>query len=534
MIRKILFAFTIGILFSLKSFGQEQRCNSYEYLQYLKANNPGYAALMEQSEIQLLDYIKSHKNNNSRGIITIPVVVHLLYNPFIPRTLLSDWQITSQIDAMNEDYRRFNADKFKTPGIFDSIGADCEIEFCLAKRDPDGNLTNGIIRKQTAVSVFADFSQPKLSSTGGDDPWPHTEYLNIWTCELDSPLLGYATFPSGSMGADDGVVIHCKTFGRINVYSKKYNEGRTATHEVGHWLNLIHVWGDEDCCAADDGIDDTPIQAKATYKCQEHPYFSVCDNNSQACNTTGDMFMNYMDYTVDSCMNIFTFGQKNKMVSAFNFFRSSLLSSQGCNPPSAAGFDIGVSKILNPDDFSYGDSVTPVVTIHNFGTEVITSADIYFKKNWGSHLNTYHWTGTLQTDGEVNVTLPKIVDSAWHNLFCAWTKNPNGNQDADTTNDFKTRSYIVSLKLPDPTNIVNIYPNPTGGVVTIDFGEIIDLKGTVAVYNVLGQMERVRMDQLSLSKFQIDMGNFPSGMYFLDMRVNDKKIIKKVIVQHEP
>ncbi|MEI7802090.1 MAG: T9SS type A sorting domain-containing protein, partial [Bacteroidota bacterium] len=191
------------------------------------------------------------------------------------------------------------------------------------------------------------------------------------------------------------------------------------------------------------------------------------------------------------------------------------------------------TKILNPDDFIYGDSVTPVVTIHNFGTSTVTSADIYYEKNWKSHLNTFHWTGTLQTDGEVNVTLPRIIDSTWYNLFCAWTKNPNGNQDEDTTNDFKTRSYIVSLSFPDPTNVLNEYPNPTNGVITLDFGEIIDLKGTVTVFNVLGQHEQVRMDQLSLSKFQIDLGNFPSGMYFLDLRVNGKKIIKKVIVQHE-
>ena len=169
-----------------------------------------YAKLLEQSEIQIQEYLRTHKNISSRSIITIPVVVHLLYNQLVPRTLISDWQITSQIDALNEDYRRFNADKFSTPDLFDTIGADCEIEFCLAKRDPNGNLTNGIIRKQTSVFKFLNFNEPKQNATGGDDAWPFAQYLNIWTCEIDSPLLGYGTFPNGSMDNTDGVVIHCR------------------------------------------------------------------------------------------------------------------------------------------------------------------------------------------------------------------------------------------------------------------------------------------------------------------------------------
>ena len=246
------------------------------------------------------------------------------------------------------------------------------------------------------------------------------------------------------------------------------------------------------------------------------------------------MFQNYMDYTLDSCMNIFTFGQKVRMSATCSLFRPELFVSAGCNAlPATNEWDIGITKILNPDDFIYGDSVTPVVTIHNFGTQTITSTDIYFVKNWKSHLHSFHWTGSLDPNEEENVTLPKMADSSWYNLFCAWTKNPNGNADADSTNDFKTRSYIVSINLPDPTDIVKVFPNPTGSVVTIDFGEIIDLEGTVTVYNVLGQFEKINLNQLSLSKFEMDIGNFPSGMYFLDMRVNDKKIIKKVIVQHE-
>ncbi len=526
MNKKIFFVLVIIIFFWQKTFAQEEpRCNSVEYQQYLKATVPGYSDMMEQSEIYLQNYINSHKENRARTIITIPVVVHLLYHPDSLNHQLSDWQITSQIDALNEDYRRFNADKFNTPSLFNSIGADCEIEFCLAKKDPTGNTTNGIRRIATSFNFFNDFSSPKHTASGGDDAWPNSSYLNIWVCPLEYPMLGYATFPV-NIDSNDGVVIHYKAFGRINCFSPKYFEGRTATHEVGHWLNLVHIWGDSPGCSPDDNVDDTPVQDKEHYKCDGFPFPS--------CNNTSDMFMNYMDYTLDSCMNIFTIGQRNAMTDAINAFRSGLLTSDGCVPlASTFAWDIGVSKILHPDEFIYGETMKPVVTIHNYGIQTITTADIFYTKNWGSEIHVFNWTGSLPSNENIDITLPEIADSSWYNLFCAWTKHPNGFQDADTTNDFKTRSYIVSFTYPDPTEILKIYPNPNGGIVTVDFGEIIDLKGTITVFNVLGQQQKIQMDQLSLSKFQIDLSHFPSGMYFLDFRVNGKKIIKKVAVQHE-
>ena len=520
------FLFYLFFFYSLQIFAQEQRCNSYEYQQYLKETVPGYAEMIEQSEIYLQDYIKTHKNKSGRSIITIPVVVHLLYHPDSTNQQLSDWQITSQIDALNEDYRRFNADRFKTPSLFDSIAADCEIEFCLAKRDPNGNATNGIRRIVTSESLFVDFSSPKQTVAGGDDPWPFTEYLNIWVCGLQYPLLGFATFPSNSINpADDGVVIHYKAFGRINCFSKKYYEGRTATHEVGHWLNLVHIWGDTPGCSPDDNVDDTPVQAEEHYKCDGFPYPS--------CSNTSDMFMNYMDYTLDSCMNIFTFGQRKRMFDSYTAFRNSLDTSDGWKPlPPTYAWDIGVTKILYPDEFIYGETMQPVVTIKNFGIQSITSADIIYTKNWRSSPHTYSWTGDLGPNESTDITLPEIADSSWYNLFCAWTKNPNGFQDADTTNDFKTRSYIVSFEYP-PINDLLIYPNPTGSLIVLDFGEVVELKGTVGIYNVLGQMEQVNMQALSISKFQIDLSNFPSALYFIELNVNGERVVKKVIVQHE-
>ncbi|HAP02409.1 MAG TPA: hypothetical protein DCQ93_10880 [Bacteroidetes bacterium] len=513
---------------------EEQRCHSFEYLELMKKNNPEYAQMFEQSEIYLQNYIATHPNlGKERTVITIPVVVHLLFNPLVPRTVLSDWQITSQIDVLNEDYRRFNADKIKTPAVFQSVAADVEIEFALANRDPNGNWTNGIRRVQTSNLVFADFTSPKYTSMGGDNAWSRDNYLNLWVCELDSPLLGYSTFPSASMDETDGVVIHCKAFGRIDCNSKKYYLGRTGTHEIGHWLNLIHVWGDEDCCNADDGCDDTPLQAKPTYKCQEFPFTSLSSCNNQPCNTVGDMFMNYMDYTVDSCMNIFSNDQRTQMLAAFNSFRSSILSSQALISPTSFSNDIGITKVLFPDELIYGDSMAPVVRIHNYGTQSISSCDIYYEKDWKNYLNTFHWTGNLASDGEVDVTLPKIADSLWYNIFCAWTKDPNGTQDEDTTNDFRTRSYVVRPATEPTENNVIVYPNPSNTQITVEFKDFESLQGSYFVYNILGQRVHLKMDQISLTKYQFDFTNLPSGMYLLRFNVNGSSVTKKVIVQHE-
>ncbi|MEI7801750.1 MAG: M43 family zinc metalloprotease [Bacteroidota bacterium] len=508
---------------------EEHRCNSFELLQQLKASNPDYAQMFEQSEIYLQKYISTHKNYQSRSVIVIPVVVHLLYNVDSPNHKISDWQITSQIDALNEDYRRLNADKIKTPSLFDSVAADCEIEFCLAKRDPSGNYTTGIRRVATPYNVFPDFNSPKQTATGGDDPWPYTDYLNIWVAPLTYPDLGYSTFPSGSMDASDGVVCHFKAFGRINVFSKKYYLGRTATHEIGHWLNLTHIWGDTPGCSPDDGVSDTPLQDAEHYTCVGFPFTS--------CSNTSDMYMNYMDYNRDSCMNIFTEGQKERMIAAFNLFRSSILSSQGCNAPSSFANDIGITQIIYPDSTVTGSTFTPIVTLHNFGSSTIISANIFYEKNWKSTLHSFNWSGSLASNASVDVTLPAIADSNWYNIFCAWTKNPNGNQDADTTNDFKTKSYYAELipsVIAEPVKEVNqqtaYIANSTG---TLELNSKGNYPKAFSVYNSIGQQISVSIKEEAANKFQFDFSNFSSGFYFIRITENNQSTVKRVIIQHD-
>jgi len=188
------------------------------------------------------------------------------------------------------------------PAAFSGITADVQIEFCLAQRTPAGLSTNGIVRKSTTVTSFSSNDNVKRTANGGDDAWDATKYLNIWVCNLGGGLLGYAQFPGGAVSTD-GVVINHTAFGNTGTATAPYGLGRTATHEVGHWLNLRHIWGDASC--GSDLVSDTPTQQTSNYGCPTYPRVT-CSNGP-----AGDMFMNYMDYTNDACMYAFTNGQKN-------------------------------------------------------------------------------------------------------------------------------------------------------------------------------------------------------------------------------
>jgi hypothetical protein len=267
--------------------------------------------------------------DNSRAVITIPVVFHVIYRTTAEN--ISDAQIQAQINQLNLDFARLNADASGTPSAFSSLAANTNIQFCLAQRTPTGAATNGIVRKQTTVTSWSTNDAVKKSSSGGDDAWPSSSYLNIWSCNLGSGLLGYAQFPGGA-AATDGVVLLYSSIGSVASpgTASPYNLGRTATHEVGHWLNLYHIWGDDGTgCTGSDNVGDTPNQAGENYGCPAYPKTDGCTASSP-----GVMFMNYMDYTDDGCMNMFTTGQSTRMNALFvsGGARASLVSSLGCQP----------------------------------------------------------------------------------------------------------------------------------------------------------------------------------------------------------
>jgi hypothetical protein len=315
--------FAVLIMATLQGVAQ-RACLTQAYAEQQQALHPSYGAsraaveaFIKQQVAQAITFKTAAKE-----ILRIPVVVHIIYNNSSQN--ITDAQVVSQIAALNRDFRRQNADTVNTPDRFKAFGADVEIEFVLATADPKGRHTTGIIRKQTNVNDWGMDDKIKFSAQGGNDAWDSKSYLNIWVGSLRN-LLGYASEPGGPADKD-GIVINTSAFGTINV-GAPYDRGRTVVHEVGHWLGLKHIWGETYC--GDDGVSDTPTQGNYTTGCPTAIRTS-CGNNA-----TGDMYMNYMDFVNDACMNLFTHGQKQRMRTLFNEGgpRYALLSSKGLNEP---------------------------------------------------------------------------------------------------------------------------------------------------------------------------------------------------------
>jgi hypothetical protein len=330
--------FLLSSTLAMNAFGQ-RKCGTMDHLHAASQNNPSYQINLDQINQFTQQAIESGQVNAEKAVVNIPVVVHVLYNTATQN--ISDAQIQSQIAVLNKDFRKLNTDWTNTPSAYSGLVADCEFTFCLATVDPSGNATTGIIRKSTTKTVFdANTDDAKSSSTGGSNAWSSASYLNIWVVPsikvgTNTGILGYAQFPGGA-AATDGLVICHNYFGTTGTVTAPFNKGRTATHEIGHWFNLYHIWGDDGtACTGSDQCADTPNQADENYGTPTFPQVS--------CSNSGDMHMNYMDYVDDGAMYMFTTGQKARMQALFvtGGARSSLKNSNGCGtgtvtPPVAA------------------------------------------------------------------------------------------------------------------------------------------------------------------------------------------------------
>ena len=273
-------------------------------------------------------YVKQfEKQLLPRAVVKIPVVVHIVWKNTDEN--ISDAQIRSQIDVLNQDFRKKNIDAKDVPGSFKTVAADCEIEFCLAQRDTLGASTTGITRRQTtADNIGTAFLNNRrriyYQDLGGVQNWKPQQYLNIWVCKMDN-ILGYNTSLSKAMANpnEDGVVVDYRVFGTTGTAAQTegHKKGRTATHEIGHYFNLLHIWGTDNTCNDDDLVDDTPKQDSAYLGCPSFPQLSC---------GIGNMFMNFMDYTNDECMGLFSVGQKARMWATLTAFRSGLLNNLPC------------------------------------------------------------------------------------------------------------------------------------------------------------------------------------------------------------
>lgn len=269
-------------------------CASHEVLEQQLRENPELAAKMQEIERFTQNAITNGRLVN--GKIEIPVVVNVLYRTAAENISLT--QIQSQIDVLNKDFNALNSDFNQVPTTFSGVKANVGISFVL----------DAVYRKSTTKTSWGTRDAMKKTNQGGIAPTSPTTKLNLWVCTIGGGILGYAQFPGGS-SATDGVVIDSKYFGTTGTATAPFNKGRTATHEVGHWMNLRHIWGDATC--GSDLVSDTPTHNAANYGMPVFPHYSTCTG------TPIEMTMNYMDYTDDAGMYMFSNGQKSRMLAIF-------------------------------------------------------------------------------------------------------------------------------------------------------------------------------------------------------------------------
>ena len=324
MIKQLALLLFIGIGFH--SFAQK-KCVMQEYADKELRQDNTLKNRFDEIEVFTSQKVNTTNETTQRiarvpEVIKVPVVVHVLYHT--PDQIVSKETIDLLLAALNRDFNKNNADTVNIPAAFKPLATSMGFEFKLATMDPKGMGTTGIIKKYTPITYWLSDDKMKFNASYGDDAWDSKSYLNIWICNMIDAL-GYSTFPGMSAGKD-GVVMSIESLaGGYYGTSSTVNDFRTLVHEVGHWLNLRHIWGESFC--GDDKVDDTPKQSSYTPGCPSGTRIS-CSNN-----LPGDMYMNYMDFTNDVCMNMFTIGQRKRARALFEpgGARHSILLSKGLN-----------------------------------------------------------------------------------------------------------------------------------------------------------------------------------------------------------
>ena len=430
------------------------RCAAVEYEDFLRGNNPKLETIQEFEQwiAPLIEKQENSRLSQTGSIIYIPVVVHVIHNgdAYGANENILDEQVISQITVMNQDFRRMAGSRgFNT----NAVGADVEIEFVLAKVDPNGNPTNGINRVNLCNSSWS--TEEIDSYVKPTTIWNPTFYMNMWSVNFtDDSLLGYATFPrsSGLSGltsnygssTTDGVVANYSTFGSSDYNTggfsliAPYDKGRTMTHEVGHFLGLKHIWGDDGSCPATntdtdkDYCSDTPAANRAN---------SGCPTSSDTCpsNPGLDMVQNFMDYTNDSCMNIFTIKQKSRIIAVMNNSpRRNSLKTSDKNLPIPLFANDGEVKI---DAYCSAGGASCAanhkVILYNRGTSNMTSASITYNVNGGTN-STYNWTGNLAPNKYSVIDISTTETNGNFNVAMATV---NGVADQRATNNSATAEF---------------------------------------------------------------------------------------------
>ncbi|AHJ99385.1 GEVED domain-containing protein [Hymenobacter swuensis] len=555
----------LGLGASLSAEAQTRQCSTMENLAAQLAADPAMAQRMAAIENQTSSFVDNPLALRTSAVVTIPVVVHVLYNTTAQN--VSDAQIQSQIAVLNEDFNKLNADVSKTPSAFAGLAANVGIQFVLAKQTPTGAATTGIERKSTTRTSWGTDDAMKKVSTGGLDAWNSAKYLNLWVCNLSGGVLGYAQFPGGA-AATDGVVILSSGFGRNGSAAAPFNLGRTATHEVGHWLNLRHIWGDASC--GNDLVSDTPTQQTSNGGCPSFPKVT-CSNGPN-----GDMFMNYMDYTDDACMYMFSNGQSSRMNALFatGGARAGLLTSTGGTAPGGGGtpttptycaskgtnvsyewvdfVQLGSISRTSGANAGYYDGTALGTTVTAGSSQTISYSAGYastaYTEYWKIYID-YNQDGDFIDSGELVASRSSASASTLTSTFTVPATAKNGKtrlrvvmSDASATtscNSYsygETEDYSITISGGTARQSVasaesvgyRIFPNPATDVLNIEVPASIDNKAvTVTVYDVRG----AQMKQVSFDGNLLNVGTLAKGVYTLRIadgqQVTHQRFIKE-------
>lgn len=418
------------------------RCASDAYNEQLRQKNPD-ALSREAVEEMISQKMLELENSSQRGgAIRLPVVVHVIHNGEAVGVgdNISDAQVLSQITVLNEDYRRIPGSR----GF--GAGVDTNIEFYLAKEDPNCNPTDGINRYRRSElpnggASIDDDIKPKTI-------WDSSRYLNMWVVQIGGGILGYATFPGGSPEVD-GVVMGPDFFGSNDAAGVflpgTYNLGRTTTHEVGHYLGLLHTF-QGGCNGPGDQVADTPPQGQPNYGCPITPP-DTCAGGAD------DLIENYMDYSDDVCMDMFTAGQNARMQAVLGGIRSSLANSTvpETDLPQASN-DASVNVWCFAENCG---QVTPTVRVGNFGTGTMTNATITYNINGGDN-TVYNWSGSLSNGEVAFVDLPAYTATGT-DTFNVSISAPGSDERA--CNDSYSEVYTAASVDSFATNEVNLILN---------------------------------------------------------------------------
>lgn len=572
MLKNIASSFLLVVLLAMSGFAQ-QPCGLDEMAKSWVAEQPERADELREYEAAVPALAGAAA---VRATTIIPVVVHVIHKgeSIGSGTNVSNSRINSQLEILNADFQRLNADANETPSQFTGVAADAGIQFCLVNVDPNGNPTTGITRQAYANIPDEDFIENTIKNNTSWDP---DRYLNVWVVDIPNPsFLGYSYLPTPTMvgSVRDGLVVDYLRFGQIS----SSNRGRTATHELGHYLGLRHMWGNNDNngnpigCGSDDGVDDTPNS--------DSPYFN-CPNSGSSCGSS-DMFMNYMDYTDDDCMNLFTQGQANLMQSTLSGIRSQLVSGSltpctlDCKDLSAQDIDHG---------FETSEANTEWTSVNANGDDrtwvIVEDSNVDWGPNQGSGMAVYFWSTTntaddylfspciaLEKDHKYEITFSyacaQDVNSLYPEKFEVglsanqsgsdfsvpnndWVFNPIMNaypdyQDATLTfiannNESKSIGFHIfsdadqyALQIDD-VQIVDLgtaagldtadadpepsFPNPTFDEIYVNRPSNMGDVSTVSLIATDGRLLRTWNPAATESRLTLSLGELPAGVYLL-------------------